>query len=435
MNLSDITAAQLLQHVKVLSEEFPHRHTGDPQERGAVEYIANQFRDAGLDVEVLEIPVMGWEVKTGPHLEFLAPEKRVVECAPFIFSGSTPKGGIEGHLDYVGRSFIAGGFEWDKFALIDDEGKWRAVLVGRDDGPAIAQAGPPSGLAGTAETPLITWPACVIGLEDLNHIQAWRNAGYEVRVRYSVRTQFKPEARSFIVRGALSGQVDPEDIVILGCHHDCQGALGFPPAVDSPGANDNASAVAIFLELARYYKAQGAAKTLWFISFGGEERNLILSRDYARMLNETGRLNHVIAYLGIDQAANGEILRLLSSANEPHLKPAINLRPILAEVAAELRLMERFETWGPAPVHAASDHWPFYFSGVPSFLTGWHPFPTYHRGGDNLAYCNADDKFLATMHLTAGMIDRVCALPRQGPVTRAITDGHVTTNVVVDARK
>lgn len=434
MEISDITVTQLLRHVTVLSEEYPHRHTGDPQERGAVDYIAGQMREDGLAVEVLEIPVMGWEVTAGPDLEFLEPERRVVECAPFIFSGSTPEEGITGHLAYVGRSFIAGGFEWDKYALLDEQGRWQALLTGRDDGPAIAQAGPPSGSAGTAETPLITWPACVFGMDDLRDVQAWHNAGYRVQARYFVSTRFNPNTRSYIVKGELPGDADPEDIVILGCHHDCQGARGFPAAVDSPGANDNASAVAIFLELARYYKTRGSRKTLWFVSFGGEERNLILSRDYARTLNETGQLNQVVAYLGIDQAANGDVLRLLSSADEAHLQPKINLRTMLAQVAEDLKLAERFEIWGPAPVHAASDHWAFYFSGVPAFLTGWHPFPTYHRSGDNLAYCNADDKFLATMHLAAGMIDKVCALSRQGPVERKITDGHVTTDVVVDAR-
>src|SRR3954471_10628870 len=105
MNVEDITAAQLLRHVRVLSEQFPHRHTGDPDERGAVGYIAAQLQDAGLDVEVIETPVMGWEVAAGPLLEFVAPEKRTVECAPFIFSGSTPGDGAEGNLHFVGRSF------------------------------------------------------------------------------------------------------------------------------------------------------------------------------------------------------------------------------------------------------------------------------------------------------------------------------------------
>ena len=434
MKLTDISASQVLHHVRVLSEEFPDRHTGDPQERGAVAYIAEQMEEAGLDVSILEVPVMGWELTYGPRLEVLEPEHRVMECAPFIFSGSTPEVGLEGRLEYIGKSFIAGGFEWDKYALVGEDGNWKALLAGRDDGPAIAQAGPPSGVAGTAETPLITWPACVFGSEDLQRIQEWQKQGMDVRMRYVAGALFKPDARSYIVKGVLTGKVDPEDIVILGCHHDSQGALGFPSEITSPGANDNASAVAIFIELARYYKENGCAKTLWFISFGGEERNLILSRDYARTLNESKQLDGVIAYLGIDQAAYGDVLRLLSSADETHLKPAINLRPMLDEVARELRVYERFNAWGPAPVHAASDHWPFYFSGVPSFLTGWHPFPAYHRGTDTIERCNEDDKFLATMHLTAGMIERVCELPRSGPVSRRLTDGHITTDVAVDAK-
>jgi hypothetical protein len=434
MSVEEITAARLLHHVRVLSEQFPHRHTGDPDERGAVEYIAAQMQSAGLEVEVIETPVMGWEVAAGPVLEFVAPEKRTVECAPFIFSGSTPGEGVEGTLHFVGRSFIAGGFEWDKYALCDEQKRWKALIVGRDDGPAIAQAGPPAGSAGTAETPLITWPACVIGVEDLERIRRWHAAGQQVTMRYFVRTKFNPDAKSYTIKGVLRGNVDPDEIVVLGWHHDCQGALGFPPEVDSPGANDNASAAAIFLELARHFQAAGCAKTLWFVSFGGEERNLILSRDFVRTLNETGVLNQVITYLGIDQAANGDVLRLLSSADEAHLQPQINLRPLLAEIADELRLAERFQTWGPAPVHAASDHWPFYFAGVPSFLTGWHPFPTYHRSGDTLAYCNDDAKYLATLHLTARMVERVCALPRQAPIIRHITDVHVTPKVAVDAK-
>lgn len=434
MKLTDITIERLLKHVSVLSRDFPDRHTGDPQEREAVAYIAEQMKEAGLDVSVLEVPVMGWELVYGPRLEALTPERRVIECAPFIFSGSTSKEGLEGHLQFVGKSFVAGGFEWDKFALVDKDGNWLALLAGRDEGPAIAQAGPPSGVAGTAETPLITWPSCIFGAEDREVLQEWLARGLEVRMRYVAGAQFKPDARSFIIKGVLQGDVHPEDVVILGCHHDSQGALGFPQEITSPGANDNASAVAIFIELARYYKENGCPKTLWFISFGGEERNLILSRDYARTLNESKQLNNVIAYLGIDQAAYGDVLRLLCSADEPHLKPEINLRPMLDGVAQELQLHERFNAWGPAPVHAASDHWPFYFSGVPSFLTGWHPFKAYHRGTDSIERCTEDDKYLATMQLTVGMIDRVCALPRQGPVQRRFTDGHVTTDVAVDAR-
>lgn len=418
--------AALLRHVKVLSEQFPHRHCGEPDEVGAVKYIADTMREYGLSVDVIEVPVMGWEI-TGPlSLELLGPINKQIEISPFIFSGSTPETGLEGELHYVGISMIAGGFEWEKFAIVDASGQWRGFVVGRPEGPAIAQAGPPAGLAGAADVPLYTWPACVIGADDLAEIKRLQAEGKTVRVRYRCQARFKPDAKSYTVRGELRGNAHPDEVIILGSHHDSQGAIGFPDAIDSPGANDNASAIGIFLELARHYAKAGNSKTLWFTVFGGEERNLIMSREFARRLVDTGELERVVAYIGIDQAANGEILRLLSSGDEPQLSPSIDMRAILIRITDELDLHNRFTTWGPGPLHAASDHWPFYYAGVPSFLTGWHPFSTYHRSGDNLAYCNDDDKYLATANVTIGMIEAVLQMGPQERHRRSCSAGHIT---------
>ena len=417
----------LLKHVRVLSREYPHRHAGEPDEHLAAEYVATVLREIGVTVDVQEVPVMGWELAEAPRLELLAPIESDLECAPFIFSGSTPPEGLEGELRYVGRSLVAGGFEWDKYALVDEQGQWRAFVVGRPDGPAIAQSGPPAGLAGVTDAPLYTWPACVIGSDRLQEIESFRAAGTPIRVRYQCQARFKPGLTSSTVRGELLGDQIPNEVIILGSHHDAQGALGFPPAIDSPGANDNASAVAIFLELARHYKSVGSSRTLWFCFFGGEERNLMMSREFARRLVDTGEINRIIAYVGIDQAANGDILRLLASTDEPHITPPIDMRAILKRVAVELDVHKRFQTFGPAPLHAASDHWPFYYAGVPSFLTGWHPFPSYHRSGDSLEYCTADEKYLAAANLAIGMLETLLALGPQQIKPRSWTAGHVTT--------
>ena len=421
-----LQARALLNHVKVLSERFPHRHSGEPDEVGAVQYIADALRGHGLNVEVMEVPVMGWDLTELPKLEWLSPSLAAVECAPFIYSGSTPPGGLEGVLHYVGTSLIAGGFEWEKYAIVDDLGQWRGFVVGRPEGPAITQAGPPAGLAGAADVPLYTWPACVIGANDLQFVEEMRTTGETVRVRYSCQARYKPGATSYTIKGELRGNTHPNDVLILGSHHDSQGAIGFPEAVDSPGANDNASAVGIFLELARHYSRAGSSKTLWFCVFGAEERNLILSREFARRLVDTVELERVIAYIGIDQAANGDVLRLLASADEPQLSPSIDMRSLLARIADNLDLHRRFNTWGPGALHAASDHWPFYYAGIPSFLTGWHPFPTYHRSGDTLAYCNDDEKYLAVAAVTTGMIDEVLRLGPQIHRKRPCSAGHIT---------
>ena len=418
--------AALLKHVKVLSEQFPHRHCGEPDEVGAVQHIARTMRDYGLSVDVIEVPVMGWEITAPPSLEIVSPVSRQIEISPFIFSGSTPPGGLEGELRYVGVSLIAGGFEWEKFAIVDASGQWKGFVVGRPEGPAIAQGGPPAGLAGAADMPLYTWPACVIGADDLAEIVRLQAEGLTVRVRFRCQAKFKPDATSYTVRGELRGNAYPDEVIILGSHHDLQGAIGFPDAVVSPGANDNASAIGIFLELARHYTQAGSSRTLWFTVFGGEERNLIMSREFARRLVDTGEIERVISYIGIDQAANGDVLRLLSSGDEPQLWPSIDMRAILTRIADELDLQRRFTTWGPGPLHAASDHWPFYYTGIPSFLTGWHPFPTYHRSGDTLAYCNDDEKYLATANLTIGMIETVLGLGPQERRRRGPAAGHIT---------
>jgi hypothetical protein len=426
MSHPKLAVADLLGHVKILSEQYPHRHSGEPDEVGAAQYISDTMRRYGLCVEVLEVPVMGWDLTATPRLEWLSPTPGEVECAPFIYSGSTPHEGLVGELHYLGPSFIAGGFEWEKYAIVDAAGQWRGFVVGRPDGPAITQAGPPAGLAGAADVPLYTWPACVIGVKDLQHLEALRAAGQTVRVCYTCQARYKPGCTSYTIKGELRGSTHPDDVIILGSHHDSQGAVGFPDAVDSPGANDNASGVAIFLELARHYAMSGARKTLWFCVFGAEERNLILSREFARRLVDTGELERLIAYIGIDQAANGDILRLLASADEPQLSPSIDMRAILSRITDKLDLRRRFSTWGPGPLHAASDHWPFYYAGIPSFLTGWHPFPTYHRSGDLLTYSNNDSKYLTTAEVTIGMIEELLELGPQVHHKRPCSAGHVT---------
>lgn len=60
------------------------------------------------------------------------------------------------------------------------------------------------------------------------------------------------------------GTTRPDEIVIVGAHYDTQG-------VDTPGANDNASGVAVMLEIARALKDESPERTIRFIGFVNEE--------------------------------------------------------------------------------------------------------------------------------------------------------------------
>jgi hypothetical protein len=81
------------------------------------------------------------------------------------------------------------------------------------------------------------------------------------------------------------GTEEPDRILIVGAHYDT--------VEGSPGADDNASGVAVLLELARLHAETRFRKTMRFVAFTLEEPPFFRSRHmgsrvYARSLKERG---------------------------------------------------------------------------------------------------------------------------------------------------
>jgi Zn-dependent M28 family amino/carboxypeptidase len=66
--------------------------------------------------------------------------------------------------------------------------------------------------------------------------------------------------------------------ILVGAHFDAAPA--------TPGADDNASGVAVLLELARHFAADPAPSPLWLVAFDLEERGMVGSTAYARFLRQ-----------------------------------------------------------------------------------------------------------------------------------------------------
>lgn len=415
MTDAPIAAAAMLEHVAVFADRFPHRHTGEPDERGAAEYIAATMRDAGLAVAVHELSVMGWELTATPSLELVEPDLGPIECVPFIFSGSTPPDGLTGRLQYVGPTMVVGiAPAWEKFALVDDAGQPRAFVVGRPSGPAIAQSGPPAGFAGTEDGPHYTWPSCVIGRDDLALLARAHAEGRSLRARLRISSRHKPGCTSFVVQGDVPDAGD-DGLVVVGAHHDAMGARGFPAFADSPGACDNASGVGAVLELARHFREAGHRHRLRFCTYGGEEWNLTGSRHYVRMLQETGELAGVRAKVNVDQTAGGE--RLLIHASGP-------MTAIAREEVQRLGLAERYDISWHIPPTPGSDHWPFHRAGVPVFYALWDPIAQYHRAGDRPEACADPARYEDAVTLIAAAIG---AIGREPAAVAASQDKEMST--------
>jgi Zn-dependent M28 family amino/carboxypeptidase len=77
--------------------------------------------------------------------------------------------------------------------------------------------------------------------------------------------------------------------LLVGAHYDG------PP--QSPGADDNASGVAVLLELARRWQAKPPRRPVWLVAFDQEEEGLAGSHALARRLRADGQPLHLMVSL------------------------------------------------------------------------------------------------------------------------------------------
>lgn len=146
-------------------------------------------------------------------------------------------------------------------------------------------------------------------------------------------------------------------VLIAGAHYDSS-ALREP----SPGANDNASGVAVLLETARIMRHSRLPYELRLVFFGGEERtrenpevNHVGSEHHVAQMTEAER-ERVIAMVSVDMVGAGPELIASRVGHGPD-----RARQWLLSAAERLGLNLRTETGKPW-----SDHEAFELAGIPA---------------------------------------------------------------------
>ena len=142
------------------------------------------------------------------------------------------------------------------------------------------------------------------------------------------------------------------DAIIIGAHRD---HFGRPAGLWFPGADDNASGTAVILEVARALGKIGLRpqRTILFVSFSGEERDLLGSRLY------TSRpfvpLSSTKAMINIDHAGagNGRLTVGITGFEKPTAQ----------EAGQAAGLTNKLDLYGLFP---GGDHVPFKEAGVPT---------------------------------------------------------------------
>jgi len=87
------------------------------------------------------------------------------------------------------------------------------------------------------------------------------------------------------IEAEIRGTSRPEKIIVIGAHYDS--------AVDTPGANDNASGIAALIEMVRNFSEKQPAWTVRFVAFANEEPPFFWSKNmgslvYARQCRKRG---------------------------------------------------------------------------------------------------------------------------------------------------
>ena len=103
---------------RYLSEKIGERRAGTPEDKIAADYIAEQYRQIGFHPEIKNFKFLGWEMIRRPKLTLLKPEHKELDAGITMFSGSTPAGGIQGRIEYVGTMYLIPKlFEWPKAGM------------------------------------------------------------------------------------------------------------------------------------------------------------------------------------------------------------------------------------------------------------------------------------------------------------------------------
>lgn len=207
--------------------------------------------------------------------------------------------------------------------------------------------------------------------------QRFEDLGFEVhtqRVEVPAGISWGTPVRSGTSRNVVAepARFDPTDPhVVLVAHLDT-----IPVA---PGAEDNASGVAVLMELARLASAEPPSVPVRFIAFGAEE-----PRGSGDARHHFGSRQHVAGLTDPQRAAIRGVIALDRVGVRSRSVPVCSARGTGNALRAELRDAAQGID---VPTHdcsrnTTSDHWSYVKVGIPAVRLGSVPYAGYHSALD-----------------------------------------------------
>lgn len=359
------TDGRRLDVIEALARLGP-RPAGEAAEQAAAGYVAGELRALGLETTIEPFAFLGWAQERPATVELLAPEPESLVAGSMAYSASTPPDGVAGRVVRTGTAPITPGlFDWPEYALLDDAGAEVGFLLARAGGVAIP-------MPNTFPDTRLTRVVANIAEADAHRIDAWLEAGQEVRARLDTAGRLVEGLVSRNVVATLPGQTGHE--IVVSCHLDT--------APGAPGAIDNASGAQVMMDVARRLAAGPAPrKTFRFVAFGAEEYFLLGSIHHVARRATRGTLGAVVANLNVDTVGVGDTIFCLAGP-EP-------VREMVRQAAAATGAAGFFNEIAFAESKPAVDSFPFHQHGIPNLSLVVWPYAEYHLPADDLPLVDA----------------------------------------------
>ncbi len=438
---SDDTERRLEAHVAKLTQpELEGRRVGTEGHDKARDYIVSQMQQIGLEPagesEWFTSTTVVWSAKTARSTELRAGKllARGVDYRPLGFSDDVT---VEAPAFFAGYGLSDPRAGWDDYAGVDVTGAVVVVLTGGPAGQDTERSSDDS----KAATALAKGAAGILFVNDprthgdrpeqrpdeLGEIRpseplsgmsagkltrrsgsAWfEELGYDLEDLQESLDQDGPEPFALETSVSMTLAVERErasadnvvgmlpgtgPAVVLGAHYDhlghgIAGSLWDGEPAVHPGADDNASGIAVILESARRLKNGGNRRPIYFVATTGEELGLRGARRVARSMESSGA-----TYINLDMVGRLREpgLRVLGLDRIPGHRGAIAGAARTAGV-----------TIVDGDIHeSSSDHIAFFEAGFRAIhvTTGRHP--DYHRPTDTPDRLNPDGMKRVTTFVT-----------------------------------
>lgn len=440
-SMHGISSHTLLRYVQELaSEKYAGRLGGTPEYDACANWVAGLFRDWGLkpagddrtyfqsfpNPYTLVLP----DCEVSLHIP--QPKSKDVIKKPYVYEdefipgGTSGTGEVTAEVVYVGFGITAPELGFDEYAGMDVKGKIvlmePEVPYGPDKDPEVFKKWRPysfhqyklrNAVDRGAKGMLYNYgPICNpnsafvegfvyahVGAAVMKDVFAGTGKSHADQLK-AIRGTLKPKSfatgKTFTLRTA--GRHHPEGVgrsvlavvegtdpvlkdeyIILGGHLDHVGKCWKL----MPGANDNATSVAVTLGVAEAMAKSPVKprRSVMFLLFGGEEQG-VAGSDYYVNKRPAVPLEKTVVYINMEGAGSGDKLHVLAGKNFPKFQEFLEKantryihRTLTASPFANLARPRQDVTW-------------FLWKGVPGVTVGASGYqakrPTYHNTYDNL---------------------------------------------------